>query len=145
MAVAGNLPPSFARSVGHSDVGLAPTTDLNCLYVSERKRGQAVAETAFCMPDPNDRADFLSIGLLIACTRSQHAASSSTPSFGARVQIPQCAIRPSLLSSPPFPNLIGEARVDENRRTVMHSIGGPKCFSIELRQLWFSSTRKSMS
>jgi hypothetical protein len=97
------------------------------------------------MPDPNDRVGFLSIGLLIACTRSQHADSSSAPSLGARVQNPGCAIGPSLLSSPPFPNLIGEARVDENRRAVMHSIGGPKCPLIELRQPWFSLIRKSMS
>jgi hypothetical protein len=49
-----------------------------------------------------------------------------------------------LLSSPPFPNLIGEARVDGNRHAVMHSLGGQKCRLIEPRQPWFSSTRKSM-
>ncbi|MDB5787521.1 MAG: hypothetical protein JWQ50_7436 [Caballeronia mineralivorans] len=58
---------------------------------------------------------------------------------------PSKSVGPSLLSGPPFPNLIGEARVDESRRVVIHSIGGPKCPLIELRQQWFSSTRKSMS
>jgi hypothetical protein len=29
---------SFARLVGHSDVGLTPTADLNCVHVSERTR-----------------------------------------------------------------------------------------------------------
>jgi hypothetical protein len=42
---------------------------------------------------------------------------------------------PSLLSSSSFPNLIGEAQVDESGRAVMHAIGGPKCPLIELRQL----------
>ena len=173
-AVTGHLPP-FVRAVGRSfgrRLGPGQRTLTACTCPNGRAAKWAPAgrlrvlpaagessqdssrlcsaeqgwrENCLLQADPSGRVGFLSIGLLIACTRSQHAASSSTPSFGARVQIPQCAIRPSLLSSPPFPNLIGEARVDENRRTVMHSIGGPKCFSIELRQLWFSSTRKSMS
>ena len=58
---------------------------------------------------------------------------------------PSKSVGPSLLCGPPFPNLIGEARLDESRLAVIHSIGGPKCPLIELRQPWFSSTRKSMS
>jgi hypothetical protein len=111
---------SFARLVGHSDVGLAPTADLNCVHVSERTRREmgtggnitvlpAAGESSqdssrFCsaekgcrrncilQPDPIGRVGFLIIGLLIACTRSQHADSSSASSLGARVQELGCAI-----------------------------------------------------
>jgi hypothetical protein len=76
--------------------------------------------------------------------RTQQAPRDAAP-VCKHLDAPSKSVGPSLHFSPPFPNLIGNARFDESRQVGVHSIGGPKCPLIELRQPWFSSTRKSMS
>jgi hypothetical protein len=64
-----------------------------------------------------------------------HQAPRPSASACRNLEAPSKSVGLSLLFRPPFPNLIGEAQVDESGRAVMHAIGGPKCPLIELRQL----------
>jgi hypothetical protein len=68
-------------------------------------------------PDSIGRVGFLIISLLIACTRRQHAEffkrSVARRLPRKKLGAPSKSVGPSLLFGRPFPNLIGQARVDE--------------------------------